>query len=521
MSRYGSLLLALIGTFCASSGLLADARYAIIPQTTAARHGLTRAWLTQVQLDRARSRIAHLLLDRGTLFVATDRATLHAIDAETGQTLWAQTVGRRNHPSLAPAANEKLVAMINGSFLYVLNRSTGKLLWSTQVDGAPGAGPALSQLRAYVPLVDGRVIAYRLKPAFDSEETIGFTSKAAAEDEQNAARAEPEQAELPAIEERLVAQIVPANYRLEQDRIPPLVCQSNGRALVQPMVTRQNVGEEYVVWPTDRGYLFVGQINRRREENFPILYRLATKVGIAARPSYLWPNPNIPDDMGVIYIPSRDGFVYALNENDGSVLWRFSTGEPILESVAVMGDHVCVPTQPGGMYCLEAVSGKQKWWAPQVTQFIAASRDRIYVADKLGRMLVLNAKNGARLDAIRIDSLPIRLLNMQTDRIYLASETGLIQCLHEIEATEPIRHRRSVTPATPDDQPKTADEPLQQQPAPPRQPSPAGTEPKAADDPFGAKSSDDPFGAKSGDDPFGGGKKSDDPFGGGSGNPFD
>ena len=35
----------------------------------------------------------------------------------------------------------------------------------------------------------------------------------------------------------------------------PAVCQSNGRAFVQPLLTRQNREEELVAWPTDRGVL--------------------------------------------------------------------------------------------------------------------------------------------------------------------------------------------------------------------------------------------------------------------------
>ena len=42
----------------------------------------------------------------------------------------------------------------------------------------------------------------------------------------------------------------------------PLCCQSFGRILVQPLVTRDFVGGEYVVWSTDRGYLNFGRIER-------------------------------------------------------------------------------------------------------------------------------------------------------------------------------------------------------------------------------------------------------------------
>jgi hypothetical protein len=39
--------------------------------------------------------------------------------------------------------------------------------------------------------------------------------------------------------------------------------------------------------------------------------------------------------------------------------------------------------------------------------------------------------------------LPVKYTNTQTDRIYLATETGLVQCLHEAEQATPIQFNAS------------------------------------------------------------------------------
>src|SRR5690606_30264076 len=96
--------------------------------------------------------------------------------------------------------------------------------------------------------------------------------------------------------------------RLDQALVPPLVCQSTGRTLVQPIVTRQNPGEEYLAWTTDRGYMFVGSVRRQAEDQFAIVYRLQTSAEIVASPAYLPPDPRIVRDSGMIYAASRDGF---------------------------------------------------------------------------------------------------------------------------------------------------------------------------------------------------------------------
>ena len=109
----------------------------IIPQDLAARHGLTRAWFTQVEMDTSRSRLEHLVLYDGILYAQTDRAIVHAIDAETGATLWVKQIGRPGHPSMTLGVGHNLLAVVNGSRLYVANRFNGKILLETDIDGAP------------------------------------------------------------------------------------------------------------------------------------------------------------------------------------------------------------------------------------------------------------------------------------------------------------------------------------------------------------------------------------------------
>ena len=230
------------------------------------------------------------------------------------------------------------------------------------------------------------------------------------------------------------------NLRLSQKPRPPLFCQSYGKALVQPLVTRENLSEEYVVWPTDRGYLNFACVNRKVEDVLTLKYRLETGAAIVGRPAYLPPDPKLAGDSGLIVAASRDGFVYVVKEQNGDLLWRFSIGEPVIESPAVIDDRVYVTAQLGGMYCLEMKTGKSLWFAPEIVKFVAASKSRVYAADRVGRLVVLNTENGARLDAIDAVSAPIKLMNTDTDRIYLADDSGLVQCLHEVEQSEPIAY---------------------------------------------------------------------------------
>jgi outer membrane protein assembly factor BamB len=406
--------------FCLATvgGVLDAAPSALISEPAAERHGLTRPWFTQVELDQARAQLNDVVLHEGTLFAQTDRAMVQAIDAETGRTLWAKQVGLRGHPSLPPGANRHVVAIINGSRLYLLDRFNGDLLWEKELDGSPGAGPDLSAQRVYVPLANGLMIAYRLDAPPKDAET------------------EKEEASLAAINAASGKQ-PPLPVSLTT---PPLFCQSYGHTFVQPLVIRENLKEEYVIWPTDRGYLNVARIDRTSQNGLLLKYRLETGAAIVGRPSYLPPDPKEVGDSGLIVTASRDGFVYVFREKDGRSLWRFSIGEPIVTSPAVIEDYVFVSSELGGMYCLSSATGKEIWFAPDLAQFVAVGKARVYAADTLGRLVVLDARSGMRLDVLPAENTPIKVLNTSTDRIYLATRGGLIQCLHEIAQTTPTQH---------------------------------------------------------------------------------
>ena len=421
-----SLFLALtaVVTMFASNQLSAAPGGGLISHQVAEEHGLTRAWFTQVRLDPGRGRVSHVAfcekdeLNPDTLFVQTDRAALHVIDAETGQTLWVKTVGRPNHPSLPLGVGEKLVSVVNGTRLYILKRADGKLLWTGRVDDVPVAGICMSKRRVFVPTISGRVIAYKMTQIVDPPI---LSSKADAEEA--AGEADP----------------ASESMRFKQGPAAEVACGSSGTVSTQPIIVRDDDLGSYIAWTTSKG-MFVAHISRQDDYHFPLLYELAGGSEIVSQPTYLPPQTEDPDSEGVIFVASLDGSVYAHSERRGNELWKRSTGQPIVEPVVPIGECLYVASELGGMYCLDLADGKQLWHAPLITKFVAASPTRLYVADKLDRLLVLDAKSGGRIDTLPFPATDIMVLNMRTDRIYLITKTGLVQCLHEMELTQPARH---------------------------------------------------------------------------------
>ena len=165
-----------------------------------------KAFVEELKLREIEGKLQTIQVPEITLYVVTDRAVLHAIDAETGRTRWTTVVGNRNYPTERPGISENYVAVLNGSTLHLLKRDTGEMAWIRKIQGVASAGPALTEEYVIVPTFTGGV----------------------------------------------------EWYDIEETRTLPEISRSNGRVLIQPTVTPLSV-----LWPTDRGLLYVARTTQK------------------------------------------------------------------------------------------------------------------------------------------------------------------------------------------------------------------------------------------------------------------
>ena len=398
-----AIVLALLST--ARSAFAVEASELLVPQFTAEQHGLTRAWFFQVPAIGGRSHLTHVVQDDGMLFVQTSTAMLYAIDSETGRLVWSQQVGQPNQPSLRPGANgrataglsdnaaidkllekadssdraiaqrhDKVVAVVNGSTLYLLNRSDGTVYidpknsipWKVTLVGVPECGPLVTDDRVYVPTVDGPIAVYVIT---DSRRAANLES-------------------------------------------------SSGRNLEPPV----QVGDQ-IAWATSTGVLQITKqkdlhISQRIETTGPIISMLA---------------PYPPQ----VYAGSVDGYAYSVNVSNGQIVWKLSTGSPVRESPAVIQGAAYVVSEDAGMFRVAVADGHQDWFNPSPRHFLAASPTKVYAIDSYHRMQIVSAKTGATIDTMPLPEAVMPMHNGQTDRVILSSRIGFIQCLHEPELVEP------------------------------------------------------------------------------------
>lgn len=211
-------------------------------------------------------------------------------------------------------------------------------------------------------------------------------------------------------------------YRLDDAKAQPWYYNSRGRAFLRPVTTGGVVS-----WPTNAGLLYVSSAT-----DPGLLYRIQTNDEIIAPPAEL---------DGNLYIASLDGYLYSINGLTGNEQWRFATGWPIESQPAVVGDRAYVSSLEPAIHAINTKTGDEVWDIPGASQFVAEGKSRVYAADPMGELLILDSKSGATLGTLSTAEGVYPLVNDQTDRIFLVNKHGLVQCLQEVGASQPLEHR--------------------------------------------------------------------------------
>ncbi|MCL5784890.1 MAG: PQQ-binding-like beta-propeller repeat protein, partial [Patescibacteria group bacterium] len=66
-------------------------------------------------------------------------------------------------------------------------------------------------------------------------------------------------------------------------------------------------------------------------------------------------------DSGTVVVPSMDGKVYGLDENSGALKWSYQTGAPLKAAPVISNGTVYIGSQDGYFYAFDVSSGNLKW----------------------------------------------------------------------------------------------------------------------------------------------------------------
>jgi outer membrane protein assembly factor BamB len=343
----------------------------------AASLGLERAWTTKVSVDSTRGYVVGLVFHKGVLFVSTSQGIVQAIDAEHGATYWTVKVGNAEHVTLPPGASDKYVIVTNGSNLYTLDRRSGRMESQRKLKGGACSGPGMSETHCYIPMFSGAI------------------------------------------------EIFPLQAVRELDREPTIFFAA-GSSLAPPVVRGDRL-----YWTAKNGYVYADGLTKSEER-----FRYQTGGQIFGAPTVL----PMDNKKAAVVAASHDGVVSAIRDPDGGLLWRHQTGAAMMTAPIAIGEAVYALNDAGRVTKLDYKTGVAVWEAEGAHRFLAASPSRIYVSDRSGNLLMMDSTSGGLLGASFIGTNTVPFVNDQNDRIYVVANNGLIQCLHERAALEPVYH---------------------------------------------------------------------------------
>lgn len=346
--------------------------------------GLTRAWWGHAVTNSARDKLVHLTLDgSGRLFTQSSNSVLTCFDAESGRRLWATRLGAADDIILPCSFSEDLVFCIHGNTCFGVRKTLGDVVWELDLPSTPSVSPSTDGKHLYVGMVDGSMYAFDYKKVSDLSQK--------------------------GLMPRWSYTTTVWRYKTSESIISQAV--PSGRL---------------VAFASANGSLYSVTADDRR-----LVYQFETDAQLSA------PVVRYRDWL---ILSGQDFNVYALHVDNGKIGWQFPAGSDIRKAPVVIRDDLYVMPERRGLYKLTAETGVAQWWNPRARDLVSASPDKAYVRGPSNNLMVLSGNDGAELGILPLEAFGRHVRNDVNDRIYLASTTGLIVCLREIDLDFPASH---------------------------------------------------------------------------------
>jgi outer membrane protein assembly factor BamB len=437
MKKLTTAVIALVLTATTLPAQLQTARLhshpGVPPQEALDRLNLQLAWRTYVPTDGSLDGIFSVQVLEDMILVQTRSGGIATLNPETGRRLWYAQVGIPFRVSQPLGYNSRSVFGYNGTNLYSVNRKTGQLEFEFNPKSAPSAPPVADEERLYLATGGGRLYVYELPPKNLPIVAAGPKPEAPPEPKLTTAYA---------LSAQRMASIGPLSGRKpleipKPDYSKPLFLWDY-RVLGQLELAPLLAGDILLLADTNGMFFALPQLGRQPQYSFKADARLNAPMA-----EYVDHREVLRgvESVYMAYVASDDFSVYALDMLAGRIAWRFATGGPIMHKPVVMDEDVYVGTRGAGLYRISRADGHEIWRNREASRFVAANKKLAYAMDGHGRLMVLDHARGTRLTTYDTHDFPVPVANELTDRVFLASNDGLLVCLHDKAYPAPLRNK--------------------------------------------------------------------------------
>ncbi len=363
----------------------------LVPTRTAlSRLGLERQWMAVIPVV-GDERVLSVSMSDNLIFVQTNKAYFHTMDAETGQVLWTARLGSQTAKAQGASVNSFGVFVTNLNTLFALDRKTGHTIWTEALLGTlPSSSTACDEDRVMVGLANGKIYGYALKERINKETT---------------------------------------QTKVSDHAVEVWNWQTSG-----PVMTRPLPAARVVAFGSNDGKVYVAFADERT-----MLYRIATGGAIGAGLGSFGPR--------LLLIPSEDRILYAVDILTSEVKWTFPSGSPIAQEPLVANDDIFMVNTSGEISSIDPKNGSARWTTrTQGGRMMCVGAKKVYLESDNGDLFIINRENGQMIVSPRASleraGLNIRNFDLGTtnrinDRLYLATSSGMLICVREIGQTKP------------------------------------------------------------------------------------
>lgn len=454
---------------------------------------------------------------------------------KAGDVLWtyrpAQQPGIVRPLSVGPTE----VYAVQGQQVIILDRADGKLKYAEGMTFTGRAAPAVDSFNLYIALDNRRIVAYShvnkipgFRPAkpYEAPDPVHRTSLAPPPTEplSTPQNRSPSIARLETLRPPftrgsdtvdssvsigMLRTLRPPYREAEAARSPSVGMLSNLRDVTE-LTNKESVTRIQFLWELMSGAQYMGGPILTADPKIPDSERLhaaAGRVIVTARRES--PRTNTPQTEYVaeaeitaplttfgddLYLPTADSNFICLSVRElrepstaANTLPRgkFTTGGPVLQRPLLTDDSVYVIGDRWGLIRLRHTTLEAMWnerlpdgrVRPRpneaVTHVLSVSPTYVIALDRRGKLLVIDAIRGSTLSEFDVSAFSLPVTNAVNDRVYLASNSGLLLCLRDRGRVVPaFAIKPEAARKGPADEPK-AEEPKADVPkveAPPRAP---------------------------------------------------